>query len=339
VGIKLTLFPPDFLFLHPFKLKILNLSNMKKNLLLVFTFFFLISQVFSQSQFENASFEEWESIPYGSVPEPLEWSSIRTAEPDELAKVAPAVWNISDEAHSGEHSLYLTNISIFGIVATGTITTGRILANLNTDLANSHTDPDNPQWHCPLTKRPDSLVGWYKGNPSPNDFPTVKALLHTGYAALPQEDSSNWIGVAYIELSGSQVTEWTRFSVPFEYFNDNTPEFMLTILTAGDGLTPVDGSEAWFDDLELIYNGTSINELTTDHLHVYASNGILNVFLDETNKVQSTVSVVDLTGRQVYSGEIISGRNQQFALNLKNGVYIVTVQSGANLISKKVWVE
>lgn len=312
---------------------------MKKNLLLVFTFLFLVTQTFSQSQFENASFEEWESIPYGSVPEPVEWSSVRTAEPDELAQVAPAVWDVSDDAHSGNHSLYLTNISIFGIIATGTITNGRILADLNTELANSHTDPENSQWNMPLTKRPDSLVGWYKGNPAEGDFPTAKALLHTGYAALPQEDSSNWIGVAYIPLSGSAVTEWTRFSVPFDYFNDNTPEFILTILTAGDGLTPIAGSEAWFDDLELIYNGTSVDELTVDNLQVFASYGKLNVFLDETKKVKSNLSVVDLAGRQVFASEIIPGQNHQFALNLKKGVYIVSVKSGTNLISKKVWVD
>lgn len=312
---------------------------MKKYLLLLVSIIFVSNLAISQSQFENASFEEWEDIPYGSVPEPVNWSSIRTALPDELAKVAPAVWDVSDDAHTGDHSLYLTNLSIFGIIATGTMTNGRILANLNTDLAYSYTDPDNSEWNCPITKRPDSLVGWYKGNPAENDFPTAKALLHTGFASLPQEDSSTWIGVAYIELSDSPVTEWTRFSVPFDYFNDNIPEFMLTILTAGDGLTPIAGSEVWFDDLELIYNGTSVKELSAENLHVFASNGNLNVFLDETKKEKSSLSVVDLAGRQVFASEIISGQNHQFALNLKEGVYIVSVKSGTNLISKKVWVE
>jgi len=309
---------------------------MKKNLLLLVSCFFISSLVFSQSQFENASFEEWEGIPYGSVPEPVQWSSIRTALPDELAQVAPAVWDVSDDAHTGNHSLYLTNIDIFGIIATGTITNGRILANLNTDSAYSYTDPDNQEWNCPIVKRPDSLVGWYKSIPADGDFPTAKALLHTGFASLPQEDSSTWIGVAYIELSGSPVTEWTRFSTPFDYFNDNIPEFMLSILTAGDGLTPLAGSEVWFDDLELIYNGTSVQELSAENLQVFATNGNLNVFIDKPDRKEVTLKVVDLAGRQVYSGEINSGQNYHFALDANEGVYIVSVNDGNNVISKKV---
>jgi hypothetical protein len=191
----------------------------------------------------------------------------------------------------------------------------------------------------PLTKRPDSLVGWYKCKPSENDFPTAKALLHTGYASLPQEDSSTWIGVAYIELSGSEVSEWTRFSTPFEYFNNEVPEFILTILTAGNGLTPVAGSEVWFDDVELIYLGTSVNEFNADDLTVYTSGGKLNVYLRDNQFIDGQLSVFDLTGKVIFKRNMQTGSNQQFDLDVKDGIYIVTVKIDDKLITKKVYIQ
>lgn len=310
---------------------------MKYKLLLTACITFTIFLLNGQNQFQNPSFEEWEPIKYGSIPEPVNWSSIRTAEPDNLAKIAPAVWGQSDDAHTGNYSLYLTNIAIFGIVATGTITNGRIVANLNPDLGNSHTDPDSAQWNMPLNQRPDSVVGWYKCKPSPGDFPTAKVLIHKGYAALPQEDSSNWIGVAYIELSSSEVTEWTRFSVPFEYFDERTPEFFLTILTAGNGTTAVANSEAWFDDLKLIFNGTPVDEINAEDFQVYASHGQLNVFLD-ADRGNSKLQVVDLSGREVLSGELINGEANRFKMDVPDGVYVATVYAEGSMLSKKVYI-
>jgi hypothetical protein len=255
-----------------------------------------------------------------------------------MAQLSPAVWGMSDDAHTGNHSLYLTNIGIFGIVATGTMTNGRILADLNTELANSHTVPDSSEWNTPIITRPDSLVGWYKGKPSVDDFPTAKALLHTGYASLPQKDSSTWIGVAYIELSGSEVNVWTRFSVPFDYFNNDTPEFILSTFTSGNGLSAIADSEAWFDDVKLIYNGTPVDEISASDFHVYSSNGVLSVFLDDSKRGNSQLRVMDLAGRTILTREIENGRNHQFQMNVKDGVYIVTVQTSTNILSKKVWI-
>lgn len=311
----------------------------KKLLSLLFSSSVILS-IYAQYQFENPSFENWEAITFGSIPEPVDWSSLRTAEPENIAQLAPAVWNVSDDAHTGIHSLYLTNIEIFGIVATGMVTTGRVLANLNTDLANSHTVPDDPRWNLPITHRPDSLVGWYKSKPSPNDFPTAKVLLHKGYAALPQADSSNWIGVAFIELPSNEVDVWTRFSTPFEYFNDEVPEFALTILTSGYGTFAVDGSEAWFDDMELIYNQSFVDDISANDLHVYSRNGDLNIFINENSQIDAQLFVTDLAGRQVYfNNQVATGQNHQYKLEVQNGIYLVTVQIENKRFTKKIWIQ
>lgn len=313
---------------------------MTRSLLLTFiSLLFIQLGLFAQKQFENASFETWEDIPHGSIQEPVEWSSIRTADPDELAGIAPGVWNISDDAHTGNHSLYLENIAIFGFVATGTITNGKVLANLDPSLGNSHTEVDDSRWHTVLTARPDSLVGWYKAKPTAGDFPTAKALLHTDYASLPQDDSTTWIGVAYIELSGEEVSEWTRFSTPFDYFNDETPEFLLSILTAGDGLAALEGSEVWFDDVELIYNETSISEYASDKLVVNSYQGKLNVYVDDKRNVPSNLSITDISGRVVFSAELTTGTTNQFSPNLTEGIYIVSVKVDNRLLTSKVFIQ
>lgn len=295
-------------------------------------------QLSGQTQFENPGFEEWEPIEHGSVPEPVEWSSIRTAIPDDLAKVAPAIWGQSEDARTGNYSLYLINKAAFELVATGMLTNGRVLADLDYDKTNSHTVPEDPRWHTSLPQRPDSVVGWYKGKPKPGDFPTAKVLLHTGYASLPQADSSTWIGVAYAALSGTEVNEWTRFSAPFEYFNDETPQFMLTILTAGNGTEAIAGSEAWFDDLELIYNnGTSVGELTASKLDVSVSGKTLTILIDGQAGKTATLFVTDLAGRSLLTTSLNTGEANTFTLDADQGIYLVSVKIGSTVISKKVW--
>ncbi|MBK7269999.1 MAG: hypothetical protein IPI07_10970 [Flavobacteriales bacterium] len=53
------------------------------------------------------------------------------------------------------------------------------------------------------------------------------------------------------------MSSWTRFSVPFTYFNATTPAYILMVLTSGDSLVTVLNSQSWYDDIALIYNLTA----------------------------------------------------------------------------------
>ena len=311
---------------------------MIRTLLSVLFSLLIIQQgLFSQNQFENASFEEWEDIPLGDIPEPVDWSSIRTCLPVELQGLTPDIWNVSDDAHTGNHSVYLTNVLIFGFVATGTLTNGRILANLDPTAGNSHTDSEDPRWNTPFTARPDSLVGWYKSKPTEGDFPTVHVVLHTDYASIPQDDSSTWVGEAFIELSTAEVSTWTRFSTPFHYYQDGNPEYLLTILTAGNATDALDGSEVWFDDLEMIYNSSSVTEYNAERLSVFATNGRLNILLEDGKTVQAEMQVSDITGRTVYKQSITTGQQNTIRHGLTEGIYIVSVSYEDRLYTQKVF--
>ncbi len=254
---------------------------MKKLTLLIFLSSFAFTALFAQTQFYNNSFEEWETIPLTDVPEPVNWSSIKSSDNDLASQAAPVVWGQSDDAHSGSKSLYLKNVyvSLIDYVAPGTITNGRIHVSPDFDplKSSSYTDVNDNKWHTSIIHRPDSLVGWFKCNPVEGDFGTVKVVLHQDSAAIPGTEDT-WIGLAYYELPGSSVTNWTRFSIPFEYYTFALPEFALATITSGNGYSALADSEAWFDDIQFIYNdGTDIADQLQNELNVSYLNGSLNV--------------------------------------------------------------
>ncbi len=101
--------------------------------------------------------------------------------------------------------------------------------------------------------------------------------MHTGDAKIPDATQTNYIAEAFIEIPNS-VSTWTRFSAPFDYYNTNDPEYILFVLsTADEGATL--GSEAWFDDLELIYV-VILEDLTVFLEGPYVSGGEMSTDLN-----------------------------------------------------------
>ncbi|MFU8842964.1 MAG: hypothetical protein ACNA7V_04055 [Bacteroidales bacterium] len=200
---------------------------------------------------ENPGFEFWENVGL-NVPEPVDWSSIKTSDGGSTINTfAPYVWDQSTDAHTGNYSVKLYNNSALGIVASGMVTNGRVHAEIS-GTGWAFTDPANSQWNTPLTLKPDSVAVWIKYTPAGSDVAQVKALLHTGSAKIPDAAQTNWIAMAEIDIPET-LTTWTRVSAPFNYFNSNTPQYILFVLSAA-GTSATMGSEAYFDDLELIYN-------------------------------------------------------------------------------------
>ena len=310
---------------------------------LLFSFLFISIafglEINAQTQFDNASFEDWEEIGFGpEIIEPVNWSSIKSTDNESLNSAAPVVWGRSDDAHTGNYSVYLHSVAVFGIVVTGTITNGRIHADFNPDLGYMYTDTIDSRWHTRISGRPDSLTGWYKSNPSTGDFPTVKVVLHTGYAQMSAlSDTSSYVASAVISLPEEQVTEWRRFSFPINYYKDETPEFALVILTSSNGVSAVALSEAWFDDLEFIYNdGTSIIEKDSDKLEVNIYNNQLSVFLRTNKKENYTLTIYDVNGRILLNDSGITNQKNHYKLGLRSGIYIVSVNYNGKALTKKI---
>lgn len=310
---------------------------MKKIFTLLFLLVFFFNALIAQQQIQNPGFEQWEDVGL-PLEEPVDWSSIKTSDNLQLNGFAPVVWGQSTDAHSGNYSIYLFNDynTLINDWATGTITNGRIHSEINTEDAYSFTDTNDERWHSVLTDRPDSVVGWFKCNPGDGDFGTVKVLLHTGYAQLPGVET-NHIAIAYYELPGEEISEWTRFSVPFVYTSSENPEYYLAMLTSGNGLDAIGASTVLFDDLKFIYNPSDVDELSETKLEVTVVNGFLHFSIEENNKQKYELTLVDLNGRVVLNENIYSGENSSINVsNLESGLYIATAVNKDKKLVKKV---
>ena len=126
---------------------------MKKTLLCISLFISasLFINLNAQTQPQNPSFEDWEDVGL-SVDEPVNWSSIKTSDKTVTNPLAPVVWDISTEAHTGSFSLKLYNVETLGsIVASGTIANGRIHAEFDPEAAYTFTDISDSRWNTPCT--------------------------------------------------------------------------------------------------------------------------------------------------------------------------------------------
>lgn len=293
--------------------------------------------VSAQQQIENSGFENWENA--GTVAdEPTDWSSIKTSDDAILNSLAPQVWSQSTDAHSGTYSVRLENVASIGPVANGILSTGRIHADLDPELGYVFTDVADAQWNSTFTDTPDSLVGWYKYTPSGGDAGKAQVILHTGAAQNPDPAFTNWVAEARFDFSGTTST-WTRFSVPFLYYNATTPAYLLAVLVAGDSTQSVAGSVALFDDLELIYNPVSLNENNEEVANVFVSNNFLNIKFTEGLSEASIAQIVDLSGRVVWNDKIQGVEVYKKQVPINAGMYLFTLTTSQGTLSKKILIQ
>ena len=309
---------------------------------LLFGLFLSIAIVFTSygQQLENAGFEDWEDA--GTViDEPVNWSSIKTSDNELLNPLAPVVWGQDTDAHSGSYSVKLFNVGAMSIIATGTLTNGRVHSDLNPDNGYVFTDTNDARWNTPLTLRPDSIVGWFKYYPQGNDVARVKALIHKGYATIPEKGTfSNWIAVADFISEPVLVDTWTRFSVPFIYYNSETPEYILLTLNSGDSTIPVEGSIALYDDLELIYNSGGIVENQKGNINIYSwHNTVVVDWIVQNFNKNPDIKIYDLSGRLVFTDHIFPNQKNIIHVNIPKGIYICEIQGASWVFTQKLFIQ
>jgi len=254
----------------------------------------------AQEQLDAPGFESWTNTG-SATQEPAEWSSLKTSDGGAFlnALVPQVCWRSSD-AHSGSYSVELRTVNSAIGPANGLLTNGRVHAEL--DVSNSYmfTDQGNEQWRTSHTSRPDSLVGWFKATPEAGDRANVGALLHVDEGRLPAFGTqANYVAGASWKAPYATVGTWTRFSTPFQYQDDRTPEYILLILTSGDSAGSVVGSRVWFDDLALIYNIPCIPSVPEVQLEPDQAASLLVAYFTEgapSIPLQFTVELSDAQG-------------------------------------------
>ncbi len=223
-------------------------------------------------QLQNMSFENWHKSTSSYV-EPNGWHSFESAS-GSLAGMAGNHIKKSSDAHSGSVSACLFSSSIFGIVANGTMTTGR----LNTESINaadvtnhayidmkmrSHDDNGDP-YYTPMYSRPDSIAVWVKfkqGTPqADNPYASLSAVITDGSYYQDPEDKEYTNVVAKAKCNTIAQTEgaWVRVVAPFDY-TENAVDPKTILVTLSTNANPGKGSgsdELLIDDAELIYNAS-----------------------------------------------------------------------------------
>jgi hypothetical protein len=232
-------------------------------------------------QIPNPSFESWHTST-GSYMEPNAWHSFESAT-GSMATLAGHHITKSDDAHTGEASARIYATSIFGVVANGTMTTGRMNAGSVTasstanhaflDMSKDDVDGNGDPFYVTLQSRPDSIAVWMKykqGTPNANHpYATISAVITDGTRYQDPEDNTYTNVVARAKNNTIATTDgnWVRITAPFVYTDNNVAPkaILVTISTNADAGQGSANDEVLVDDIELVYNanvtGLKVNGL------------------------------------------------------------------------------
>ncbi|MCW5909365.1 MAG: PCMD domain-containing protein [Chitinophagales bacterium] len=238
---------------------------MRKTLLSLIAFFTVMS-TFAQTTITNGNMEAWQNVGQNTE-EPTQWNSIKTGAGNSTALTfAPqSCFRESNNPHSGTYCARIVTGSALGQAAPGSLTTGRVMVpTLSASEGYIRTIPGDPNFSMPFTGRPDSLVVWYRYTKQGSDYPSISALLHVGYAYLPEvpvnnnhpDSTVNIIARAEWQGPSASVTTWTRIAIPFVYVDNRTPQYILITLTSSANSNATSNTTIYVDDFEVIYNPT-----------------------------------------------------------------------------------
>lgn len=173
----------------------------------------------------------------------------------------------------GKSSILVKATTVFGIVANGTITTGRMNAGAMSatdpnnhaflDITNKDKDANGDPFYTLLAGQPDSLAVWVKFKQATaqpeHPYATVNAVITDGTRYQDPEDKaySNVVAKATDTKIASE-DKWVRLSIPFDYDKyaankADTKAILVTISTNADPGKGSNGDELYVDDMELVY--------------------------------------------------------------------------------------
>ncbi len=312
-------------------------------------------------QLQNVSFENWHTST-GEYVEPNGWHSFESAT-GTWASLAGNHIKKSDDAHSGTASACVFSTSIFGIVANGTMTTGRLNAGSMSaaDVANhafmdmSLTDVDGQgvPYYTPLYSRPDSIAVWVKfkqGTPNAdNPYATISAVITDGTYYQDPEDKeyTNVVGKAKNNTISVTDGAWVRVVAPFEY-TQNAVAPQAILVTASTNANPGKGSggdELSLDDIELIYNaklsslkvnGQDVPDFSSDKLsyEIEASKAVTADDIEAVADGQAALTEKKVVAEDnsqefqviVYSGDMSKSTTYTIIVKQATGIANITQQ-------------
>jgi hypothetical protein len=225
-------------------------------------------------QIPNADFEQFHKEK-NDIDEPNHWHSFASCTGSWAGFVSGTphtfVSDVVRPGTSGNSSVMVTSTKIFGVVANGTITTGRMVAGATTasdpknhaemDMSKTETDTNGDPFYVPMNGKPEALSVWVKfkqGIPNATyPYATVSAAITDGTYYQDPEDKAytNVMSRAKNNTIESNGFEWQNIIVPFKEV-DKSVDGKAILVTISTNATPGAGSvdTLYIDDLSLVYN-------------------------------------------------------------------------------------
>jgi len=286
-------------------------------LLLIFSITFLKAQ--TNQATPNANFEDWTHVAAnGGYDDPNGWNCLNPLT-EALPQTFQSCYKDTDRI-SGNYSMLLITMSEFTQLVPGTATTGTI-------------DPGNEtiDGGIPYTLKPDSIIGWYQYTPVSGDNGDIEFYLFGA-------NHTDTIGQAFFKTPITNVSSWTRISLPIIYKSSATPDTALWIITSSDNQNSGhNGSKLAIDSLGLVFNPpTGINNLiNAENIKVgpNPTTGLISIN-NNSNTQLAIFSLFDLTGRKVAEGKIAQGTNYMQLSGVSEGVYLYSIQDEGSSVLK-----
>ncbi len=291
---------------------------MIKQLLISSGLFFSAIQLNAQ-QLPTNDFETWTGT--GKDIRPVSWEQLNHTIGSVLgAFVAQTCFKETTNPHAGAACIKLVTVNSPQGPANGIATTGTI-----------NTTSQGVDGGQAFTGHPDSLVGYYKYTPVGTDKATFEIVLKPA-------NNTDTIAWARFVSPNAAVSSWTRFSAPLIYRNSNPIANEVCLLSSSDGHNAVVGSVVWVDDVQLIYNTTSIKENSISNVNIFSSQKQIVVDLFHYTQ-ETTLEVYNVNGQLVKSSNLVASQINEINLpQLSTGVYIYKLKSESGMKTGKLFI-
>ena len=306
---------------------------MKKTILLLGVLSLFIGKSMSQNQqpLPDGKFEQWEQDTtywgtiYDDVANPF-WASlnlIATLPPDMFTG---PVTLFKDQGRSGAEGDFAPKMRSdtmrFGtdgklIFLPGVVGALRVLV-----------DEQSAEFGRPFVSRPAKIKGYMKYAPVEGDSASIFVEVYRYDANAGRRQTIGKVEKFYKEA----ITDWTPFELPITYNSDATPDSITVLFVSSAGYDFDDlfacegqvGSTLWVDDVEFVYEGSSVNEnpvLASSKLYPNPSrNGIFNLSVKEACQMD----VVSATGMLMMQQDFVAAGAYTVDLSrFATGVYYI----------------
>ena len=108
---------------------------------------------------------------------------------------------------------------------------------------------------------------------------------------------------------------------------------------SGDGTTPVEDSWMLIDDIELIYNTGSINELNLNNININVRDNYIRLKWNyDGADITAKTDILDISGRKVWEGTITANQEKEILINANKGIYICRILTDDMTCNRKIFI-